>query len=94
MSSVSHRCFRRRNQWTLLPRQYRVRLPMSSSCSKAYDILDGTDLMSRGDVLNEVCRYLNYNYKSMDLNNVEDMELDIKLVLQTLIAADYLQGTS
>ncbi|KAK4494853.1 hypothetical protein PRZ48_014209 [Zasmidium cellare] len=45
-----------------------------------------------GLVLEKVCEYLYYNEKHKDAKDVADMDLPMELVLELLMAADYLNG--
>lgn len=45
-----------------------------------------------GLVLEKVCEYLYYNAKHKDAKDVADMDLPMELVLELLMAADYLNG--
>lgn len=43
-------------------------------------------------MLEKVCEYLYYNEKHKDTKDVADMDLPMELVLELLMAADYLNG--
>ena len=49
-------------------------------------------MLGSGDVLETVCEYMYYNLKHKESKDVQDMKLPTELLLQLVVAANYLDG--